>query len=241
MGVSRPPRREASTNGRSHRVRLGPSLIPGYSLIEVIVCIGVVLLLMSLALPAMKGASLQGKLTRWLALTSQHARSVMIYAEDHRGIYPISHIDAKYAAAMWYIPLVTDGHFTDEVGVDPEGQRRLRYVTIWLSQCMLYDPARMLPGKTVPREEQWSVPVGQHQVPFPSSKGMMYQYRRPLEPVEALCCGLPIVVAPVAFADGSAALGTRYDFNFGAEPEPDKNGIGVPVASTWGGYRARDR
>ncbi|MBL8963108.1 MAG: hypothetical protein KF787_08700 [Phycisphaeraceae bacterium] len=210
-------------------------------MIEVLVTIGVVLLLVSLALPAMRGAALQAKLTRWLAQTSQYARSVMIYAEDYRGVYPIASEYAPYAAAAWYFPLVTDGHFVQRQDVDPEGRRRVGYVTIWLSQCMLYDPARMLPGKTVPHDEQWSVPVGQHQVPFPSSKGLMYQYRWPVEPVIAMCCGMPIVVGPVAFADGSGMLGTRYDFNFGLEPEPDKNGIGVPVATTWGGYRARDR
>ena len=57
---------------------------------------------------------------------------------------------------------------------------------------------------------------------------------------EAFCCAGTRLIVPVAMADGSATTGSMWDFLEGTEVYIE-HGIGAPVISTWGGYRARDR
>ena len=57
---------------------------------------------------------------------------------------------------------------------------------------------------------------------------------------EFFCCsGGDLVPVPAAMADGSAEVGALRDFR-GGDPVLVQDDIGIPVFSTWGGYRARD-
>lgn len=126
--------------------------------------------------------------------------------------------------------------------VDPEGFRRFGWSLIWMSKCMVTDPAYMRRGFTRPPAEVPAATVRQHQVTYPGLKGLVLQgFRDPTSPNPiAFCCAGPLIVVPVAMADGSMVLGTRRDFIGGTTPVII-DAIGMPVYATWGGYLARDR
>ena len=107
-----------------------------------------------------------------------------------------------------------------------------------LSLCMTYNPARMRPGFTEPPDDQGAFPVYQHNVTYPSAKGLMVQLFRD---GGAFCCAGPAVVVPIAMADDSCLVASRFMFTQGEPIFWNNDQIGMPVWSTWGGCMARDK
>lgn len=213
-----------------------------FSLVELLVVIAVAMIVISLALPMLQASLMQAKLTRWLAATSQHGSSIMMYATNHKDVYPIAHWNAWGSSQRWHEPLIMEGFYESAESVDPEGTRKIGMQVYWMSRSMLEDPVYALQGKTRPPDEQRPSPVGQYQVVFPSSKGLLLQSAYPRMPLQsAFTDSGPYYNSPGSFADGSAMIGNRLDFNLGLEPSVDENSYGVPIWSTWGGYRSRDR
>ncbi|MCC6428162.1 MAG: hypothetical protein IT435_15240 [Phycisphaerales bacterium] len=212
-----------------------------FSLVELLVVIGIVVVFVGLAIPSLCGVLERGQEVRSLTTTQQNAQLLLAFCGDNRDAYPIADGNAGHASTYWYEPLIGQGYAADPSKFDPQGVRRFGYVTYWMSMCMVYDPDEMLPGKTVPPDEQFSTRVYQHQVVFPSYKGVMFLWRRPTNDLESFCCAGPLHLFPVAFADMSVQLGTRRDFSLTDAIYVDDNNIGSPVRTTWGGFRARDK
>lgn len=112
-----------------------------------------------------------------------------------------------------------------------------------MSMCLVYDPDLMDPLRPVQPNETRSVPIRHSQLLYPSSKGVLLMMNdgRGLfeEGGRWFCCSSRWKV-PVAMGDGSVIVGDHLDFSFG-RPVIVTGALGIPVFSTWGGYRARDR
>lgn len=214
----------------------------GFTLIEVVVVLGVLTVLIGLFLPAVAGSWERAQLVADGAHVRQTFGLVTLYANDHDDHYPVGHANAQLAAMRWYRPILAGGYAESEADIDPCCWDRPWGIGITLSVCMVYEPRYMRFGWTQPVDEQASVPVAQHQVTYPSLKGVMVRamegyYAR--QGGRAFCC-TDRWTAPIAFGDGSIEFGDYISFNFG-EPPITENAIGWPVMSTWGGYLARDR
>ncbi len=213
-----------------------------FSLVELLIVLGVLAIALSMALPMLGVSMMQGRMTRWLALSAQHGVSITLYASGHHDLYPIAHPAPDAAGQIWYDPLIAEGHYASLADIDPEDSRNLGFCVYWMSRGMVEDPALMLPGKTLPPDSQHTAPIGQHQVLFPSSKGLVLQATYPRMPLEsAFAVDGPHTRSPAAFVDGSGQVGTRLDFNHGEEPDVDINGYGLPIWTTWEGCKGRDR
>ncbi len=213
----------------------------GFSLIELTVVIGVILILIGLLLPSLSTVMSRGRLTRMTAVMHSNAVALDLYIRDSDDFYPLANPKLFVAARMWYEPLVTLGILNRARDADPPGWRDLKEIRIELSMCMLQRAEQMQPGKTVPPDEAMSVGVRLRQVLFPASKGVLGQrYEIPGVAKGYWCCVDGLDPKPVAMADGAVLQGRWQDFTLEDEVYIE-NGIGEPVFSTWGGYEARDR
>ena len=232
--------------GRSVRARF--SLRPAFTLIELIIVIGIIMILVGLIAPALGQAMSQAKLTRDIALVRQQAMLISMYASDFQDTYPYpydltGHISR--VAGDWVLPMIQSGHVNAIADMDPGTERGLAF-SYTISVAMVYDADKMRPGLVPPRDDQQSLPTRTHQVLFPSSKGLTVRMHDGINTgpggVNGFCCGLslPHWPAPISFADGSATSGIMTDF-LGGLPPYLEYGIGGPVYSTWFGVRGRDR
>jgi type II secretory pathway pseudopilin PulG len=215
----------------------------GFSLVELVVCLGIIMILVGLLLPSIAGIHSRGRLAREMVVLHQHAAAIDAYTADFEGVYPLSSKNPFWAAQAWWKSLIAAGHYQSVGEVDPTSLRLDLPVSYWMSQAMVQDPATMRPGETVPIEEAVSSPIRHDQVYYPSAKGLVFRfYDRHWNPSEGgvqWCC-TALWEFPVAMADGSATSGTYIDFN-GGNPLYLENEMGRPVATTWFGCRGRDR
>lgn len=223
----------------------GPIRVPvsrrAFTLIELLMILGVVSILLALILPALGSSWDLAQRTRDLGQLRNNVTLIGNYTNDYRDIYPIGFESAEGSAMFWHSALIRGGYLASQMEADPVGKGRYDYVRFWMSQCMVFTPRLMLPGATIPVEDQMSIAVKTHQVTYPSAKGLMFQMTAdvPVSPENKFCCVMDWK-APVGFADGSGELGSYLDYNAGVRPVIVDT-IGMPVFKTWGGYLARDR
>lgn len=233
------PRRRS----RSSRPRDCRSARAGFTLIELVMVLGVVMILLSFAAPAIGRSMATARQTRDAGQLRQNFTLVSQYVHEHRDVYPVAHENAPLAGWEWYRALHAGGYFSTPGDADPYGYRAYRNIRYVMSWCLMYDPDRMLPGRTVPPEQATSRAVRQHMVSYPSHKGAMVQERGaggyyPADP-HAFCCTMRWK-APVVFCDSSLIIADHIELNAG-EPAVVVDLVGMPVISTWGGYLGRDR
>lgn len=220
----------------------------GFTLAELIVSIGIIMVLIGLLMPTLANSYSQAKLTRDMSLVRQHAAAIHMYAADFGETYPYAGIKLPFHCARnWSGPMIEGGYFNSYVEVEPEhdfdAAGGLRYDSYVMSMAMVFDANLMQPGQVPIRDDQQSIAIRTSQVVFPSSKGLILRFVGgqyiPAPAESAFCCAEPWE-APVAFDDGSASSGTYRDF-LGGDPLYQEAGIGIPVLSTWFGVRGRDR
>lgn len=212
-----------------------------FSLIELIVIIGLIAILMGLLLPTLGSSWDLAQRTRDLAQLRSNITLIGNYTNDHKDIYPIGFESAEGSAIYWHSAMIRGGYLASQMEADPIGKSKYDNVRFWMSQCITFTPRLMLPGATIPVEDQTSFPVRVDQVTYPAAKGLMFQMSSdtPLNAKNTFCCVMDWK-APVGFADGSGELGSYLDYNQGNRPII-VDLIGMPVFTTWGGYLARDR
>jgi len=215
----------------------------GFSLIELVVVMGVVMILVGLALPSLQRSWWTGRSVAQLASVRHNAALIGQYAQVYRDLYPQP--DARTSTEVvhfWYKPMVESGYFASPREADPLGTRRHGRVNIMLSECMAHPPERMVRGNTQPERERRPAPVRTGDVLEPSRKGLLALAKLESDRIQAYWCCVPgFPKGPVAFADGGASLEYWMDLLPNQRFEPDRNGIGRPVMTTWGGARGRDR
>ena len=217
------------------------SIRRGISLIEMLVVLAVIAVLLGIAMPLLGRSRKAAQGAQTLAAMGQDAALVLSYAAEQR-MFPLADPDPFVASYRWEHALTASGHLATPGSSDPVAQRRYGGSLISMSVCMVYDPAKMTPGYTVPVELARSSPVGDHQIAFPSDKGMLIRLTSEAGPDRtsgSFCC-TDFVKVPIAMADGSTLVADRTQFHGGETPVVIDQ-IGVPVFSTWGGYLARDR
>lgn len=222
----------------------------GFTLVELAVVIGILMILAGILAPALAGARETARLTRAVENSRSLAAILVLYANTNRDLYPISTPgDAVRSAHRWQSA-------AREAGLLPEAQPSDDPQSPdWfdMSLCMVYDAALMRPGATIPIPDPAhsrpgdppvllpTSPVRQSQVAYPSGKGLLFTSTLPYYLPERRWCCLPDSPrGPVAFVDGSAAAFRWTELLPGGAFRPE-NGIGVPVYSTWGGCLGRDR
>lgn len=216
----------------------------GFTIVEIMVVIGVIAILLGIVLPMLSGSANRARSVSSAARLADHAKSVLLYCADHKDVYPLGAANAFHAAIGWYQPLIQNGQFSEAAQVDPVGLRVGGIVTYRMSVAMVYTPERMRTGATLPPDEAMSSPVFQHQVAFPGSKGLLYQYYlADVSPPDYWCCAPQNVRknGPVAWCDGSVTVQAWQDLTGNSREPPIENSIGWPVYSTWNGYLGRDR
>lgn len=230
---------------RNARDSAGPTRVRGsrraFTLIELLMILGVISILLALILPALGSSWDLAQRTRDLGQLRNNVTLISNYTNDYRDIYPIGFESAPWSAIYWHSAVIRGGYLVSQMEADPIGKSKYETVRFWMSQCMVFSPRLMLPGETIPVDEQMAVAVKTHHVTYPSAKGLMFQMtaETDLSDRNQFCCVMNWK-APVGFADGSGEFGSYLDYNAGARPAI-VDSIGMPVYTTWGGYLARDR
>lgn len=221
-----------------------PGCVPpkGFTLIEVIVCIGVVMVLLGLALPAVSGARNRAKLTRSMSDLRQDCLIAGIYSKDHGDVYPMASSKLWPCGLQWYEAVIAAGYSGSKLEIDPEGTKRVGIVTFAMSFCMFTTPGEMTPGQTRLPDFVPSTRVTTSQIAFPSSKGWLYQLHPgpDLEAGSIWCCTDQMPLAPVSMADSSTSVAKWTDFKSAHEGLLE-NWVGLPIVSTWDAYMGTDK
>jgi len=214
--------------------------------------IGLIAILLSFVLPALAFVRDNASSTRSLSQVRQNAALLSLYASDYDGVYPLWNENPVACSLFWNVPIIDAGYAASTAELDTTTDaRKLRgrrtevgefdMTTYAMSMCLVYDPNLMVRGQTVPiGSKDWlAVPIRDASILFPAGKGVMYKgwIESSRERTNWCCVETPRGV--VALADGSALAGEWTDFLVGDLTIID--GIGVPVDTTWGGIRGRDR
>lgn len=215
----------------------------GFTLPELLVVLGVVTVLIGLVLPSIGRSVEASRRIRDGTQLRQSAALVHLYCSDHGDVIPIAHNNAFQSTWYWPGPIVMGGYAQSRASIDPVGVRASNEVTYWLSVCMVYDPDRMLPGRTVPPSSALSRGVRLSNVPYPSDKALLLKFssngKTLNEGGEWFCCGARWTT-PIAMCDASVMESDYLRLSNGASPVVIDL-VGMPAYSTWGGYTARDR
>lgn len=216
-----------------------------FTLVELLVVIGVLAILVGVLLPTLRQTSYNAKATRSATVLQQNAHLLVLYARDWKDVYPIASPNASTSGHRYYEALVSAGLLPTSKAADPDGFSKLDECSFIMSFALVFDPALMVRGNTVPVENMTSVRVRLDQVVFPASKGVISQFivwYANEEP--SLWAGGKPYPAPVQFADGSGIIATWQQFKCERGTSGGiylENVIGVPVISTWTGYQGQDR
>ncbi len=222
------------TNARSVR------LAKGFSLVEVLVCLGILAVLVSLILPRLSRTRALARQTISLAGVSHGAAAINIYLSDNKGIYPLREKNPFNAAVLWERFMEDTGYLRRATDVDPIHAKSPGVSLVDMSVCMLYDADKMVLGQTINTDTAVSQGVGEHQVVYPSYKGLLLQRCTDAVPGSGNCfCCVRVIPLPVALADSSARIASRMDFEGGANPLI-VDLIGTPVFSAWNGWKAKE-
>jgi type II secretory pathway pseudopilin PulG len=235
--------RKASLNARATGGRRrGQPTRAGFSLIELTVVIGVVMILVALMLPSIGGVMRRAKLVRATARSGQIAAMVLMYSADRADAFPAAAPLVMNNSYGWEKPLIDAGYFADKRAVDPDGMKFGNEITHLFSVGLLADPKHMVRGATLPWEGLKVARTRVSDVTYPDAKGMLDQFYVPYgnPPGNWWCCLSAQPVAPVAFVGGAVQAGRWTEFIVGDELYTEDS-IGSPVFTTWGGVQGRDR
>lgn len=188
----------AAGRGPAHRAS---GAVPGYSIVEILVCIVIIAVLIAIALPVFRHAREKARLTESLSALRQLLASVDVYASDHRELFPFLGVPghperglerfgprgASFSyfggsSKLWATALVQSGH--SEIA-ELAGETRLTEslresfgtpdvigTYFRLTHVSAADPGFWEPGG-VPSEPMFFRAVGRHEVGFPSGKGLL--------------------------------------------------------------------
>lgn len=216
----------------------------GFSLIELLVSMGIILMLLGLFLPSLANARKSGRSIQAVAVFASNRRIVATYQTDFAEYFPLSKQGDGVASKTinYYGPLLFKGYIKRIEDIDPWFTER-GFTSTQMTYAAFMDFSLMVPGATRPMSLVPVVAQNAAKIVNPSGKGLLL-----MSPVIAdknggsgsWCCYPGAPKSPIAFDDGSAG-----EF-YWAELLPDgklyvENEIGTPVSKTWFGLRGSDR
>lgn len=212
----------------------------GFTIIELMVVIGIITILIGLMTPTIAGARHSAKLTRWTATIRQNGVLIRMYTDASREVFPIANTNAHWNMNDWYRALIDAGLAQSARDFDPNDHKPGWTPNYLMNRALCDAWSDMQPGLTEPVEATVSDPVREPEVLFPDRLGIMVRYTLPdPEHGHGWCCARP-VTGPVLFGDHSAALAEWTDFVEASELVLE-NYVGGPCMTTWYGARGRDR
>lgn len=215
----------------------------GFSLIELIVCIGIILILLGLFMPTLGRSVATAKQTRTSAAANQIAALLALYCSDHHEYYPFSSSATTSFDASLQFPavLVAAGYISSERDLDPEGWTRIGQPDIPISEALYCKPEMLSPGTSLPQSRRVPAGVRVSDVLYPSQKGSHVARRVSDGHVRTYwCCIDGAPKGSVAYVDGNVALRYWKEMVPNGQLYIDADGVGAPVYTTWYGYRGRD-
>ncbi len=214
----------------------------GFTLIETLLAISVIAVLVALIVPTLSKGAASARQTRQGTAIAQAAAMLHAYAIDWKDTFPVAPYQGSVEAShKFYEPLVVGGYYSDLASVDPDAVRKSGRPNMAMSECLVYDPERMTPGRTEPEASRHSRKVRVAEVLSPSAKGAVGVVVVNDGRIEAnWCCINGAPRGAVAFCDGSVASAYWREL-IPSGSHYHENGIGMPVWTTWLGCRGRDR
>lgn len=217
----------------------------GFTIIELIVCLGVIMILISLLAPSLGRSINEARVVARMSLLRQHTAAALLYTNDYRGVFPYQAEHPVRAAKYWYLPMTAKGYLQGGAkAIDPYGVKLEGAIGIGMSMAMVYPAALMTPGATVNPDEMKPAPIRVSDVAHPSAKGFLFRSRVTNGDgvVSYWCCSQsPGARGEVAMADGSVIFEPWTAFLVPGVPDRLENGIGLPVVATWRGVLGIDR
>lgn len=217
----------------------------GFSMLEFLVAIGVILILVGLIVPVLATSIDRSRLTVDLAAIRSNSIVVTQYSDEH-GHFPIGGPTRCSAQRRWVDPLLESGLLRSAIESDPRSFERWG-LTFYMSQSLVADPIEFSLGFTRPCDASPSTTISPHLILFPSAKGFLAKFHDPFHGLDGdgarwFCCE-DRWDAPVSFCDGSAELGNYMLYSPGGLPPIViwDHSVGAPIFSPWGGYTARER
>lgn len=230
------------------KARPSRARLRGFTVLELIVAIGIVAILVSVVLPTLGSARQSAQIASRQVVLKNLAQAIELYCGANENIFPNGDTKPWYGPAdagpdydfgrRWEWAMIDAGIMTEHEAYDPNQYdvRNTRY-----SITLIHPPSVFTVGNVLPPSQREVAPIRTHLVEFPSSKGSMYL--RTVDgsgdfPSMSWCCAFDHR-GPVSFLDGSVEVLARSDL---LTPNPAVVGdVGIWVWSTWGGTRGRDR
>ena len=215
--------------------------VRAFSLVELVVSIGIVMVLLGLITPALSSARERSRATRTAVAVRSSAQAIVTYAADHDDVYPVADRGVNLSMLAWDGPVLSLGYLPDESRIDPEGSREQGHHRFAFSGALAHPARFMEPGMTLPMDLADTTAVRQSQVTFASEKGMLVQWVHSRDGEDLFWTWSPWErpVSPVAFCDGSVSEHRCTDFQLAHEFF--ENWVGHPVLATWSGSSGLDR
>jgi len=212
----------------------------GFTLIELVVVVGVGMIVLGLALPSLARAKQLGVASRMSLTVRSNAQMLVVYGSAHRDSFPAYGRVATEGMMDWMHAMVAGGVMESVHESDPDGYAKLGIGRVGLSGAALYESSRMVPGMAQHANEAKIAGVRQAEVLFPSEKGILGQYQDVAGESHVFWSYVPWNPPrwPMAMGDGSVIVAACTDFVL--EHDFFEYWVGHPVFSTWSGVKGRD-
>jgi type II secretory pathway pseudopilin PulG len=215
----------------------------GFSMIELIIVIGVTMVLIGLILPSMSKSLSKAKETRSLSAIRQCVVFFQWYTDANKEYYPRGDQHERYglSSVSWPYVMVKAGLADTPESLDPDGFNRFAMTNYAQSKTTMVDWNCFEPDQSRPSNELPPTWIRSTDVNFPDKKGFLSQIRVGDGRIETTwCCVDGSPKGAVAWCDLSVTHEYWRDLTHPEIPI-DEYGTGSPVGSTWKGVKGRDR